>query len=207
MATNIVIAYYNNENYIDLLNKFDNLEYKYKAIIYNKSSKDIKIENEKWSTQKLNNIGREGETYLNHIIQNYDKFSEYTIFIQDDTNNHITNYDKFFIFCQEVVDTKSKFKLYPCSWRDDGYVHMRTIYNGIYNLHTFPSNDAIKQCCEYNNIYLPQQYTTETCAFFICHKDSILKHEKDFYIKLRDWLLNDERNGFVLEHVWKLIFN
>ena len=51
-----------------------------------------------------------------------------------------------------------------------------------------------------------KQYTTETCAFFICHKNSILNYEKKFYIKLREWLLSENSNGFVLEHIWKLIF-
>jgi hypothetical protein len=87
-----------------------------------------------------------------------------------------------------------------------GIVYRRTIINGIHDLHTFPSKNSIKIFCEKHNINLPKQYTTETCAFFICHKNSILNHEKNFYIKLREWLLSENRNGFVLEHIWKLIF-
>lgn len=45
-----------------------------------------------------------------------------------------------------------------------------------------------------------------SCAHFICHKSSILKHEKKFYIKMREWLINGPKNGFVLELIWKLIF-
>jgi hypothetical protein len=206
MNLNIVIAFYNNQNYINLLKVFDYSLIKYKAIIYNKSPNEIKIPNENCSSQFLNNIGREGETYLNHIINNYDNLSDYTLFIQDDTHNHIKNYNNFIQFCKDIMEKTIPFQLYPCSWREKGIIVSRTINNGIYALNTFPSSDAIKKCCEFNNIFLPKQYTTETCAFFICHKNTILKHEKEFYIKLRNWLLMNEKNGFVLEHIWKLIF-
>ena len=82
----------------------------------------------------------------------------------------------------------------------------RTICNGNCNLKTLPSVDSIKISCEKHNIYLPKIYTTETCAFFICHKNYILKHEKTFYIKLREWCLCNTKNEMVLEHIWKLIF-
>ena len=179
--------------------------YKYKVIVYNKSGYEITLKNN--SIQKhLNNIGREGETYLNHIINNYNNLSEYTIFIQDDTNNHIGDYNKFINFCNNIINKKQQFALYPASWRVDGNVTRRTITNGTCVLHTLPSKDSIKICCEKHGINLPKQYTTETCAFFICHKNSILNYEKNFYIKLREWLLSENRNGFVLEHIWKLIF-
>ena len=115
-------------------------------------------------------------------------------------------YNKFINFCNDIIINKEPFALYPSSWRIGSGAHTRTINNGILNLHTFPSNDSIKICCEKHNINLPRQYTTETCAFFICHKNSILKHGKKFYIELREWLLSNNNNGFVLEHIWKLIF-
>jgi len=207
MTFDIIVAYYNNENFYKLLNLFDSHNFDYKAIIYNKSSNELHIEMDvKISNFNLNNIGRESETYLNHIIKNYDNLAEYTLFIQDDTNNHINNYNNFIEFCKKVINDKIQFQLYPCSWRENGYINTRTINNGICDLHTLASNNSIKKCCEDNDIYLPEQYTTFTCAFFICHKNIILKHKKDFYIKLRNWLLTDEKNGFVLEHIWKILF-
>ena len=205
-SCDIIVSYYKNKNFLELLDLFGNkFLYKYKVIVYNKSGCEITLKNN--SIQKhLNNIGREGETYLNHIINNYDNLSEYTIFIQDDTNNHIDDYNKFINFCNNIINKKQQFALYPSSWRAGGGVVRRTIINGICNLHTLPSKDSIKICCEKLGIYLPKQYTTETCAFFICHKNSILNYEKIFYIKLREWLLSENKNMFVLEHIWKLIF-
>ena len=34
-----------------------------------------------------------------------------------------------------------------------------------------------------------------------------VNHPKIFYIELREWLLGNDKNGFVLEHMWKLIFS
>lgn len=205
-SCDIIVSYYNNKNFLELLDLFENkFLYKYKVIVYNKSCYEIMLNNN--SIQKhLKNIGREGETYLNHIINNYDNLSEYTIFIQDDTNNHIGDYNTFINFCNNIINKKEQFALYPASWRANSIVTRRTIINGICNLSTLPSKDSIKICCEKHGINLPKKYTTETCAFFICHKNLILNHEKNFYIRLREWLLSENSNGFVLEHIWKLIF-
>lgn len=204
-SCDIIVSYYNNKNFLELLDEFGNkFLYNYKVIVYNKSGNEITLKNN--SIQKhLNNIGREGETYLNHIINNYNNLSEYTIFIQDDTNNHICDYNQFIDFCNNIINKKQQFALYPSSWRNDGIVYIRTITNGVCNV-PLQSTDSIKTCCEELGITLPKRYTTETCAFFICHKNSILKHEKNFYIKLREWLISKKNNGFVLEHIWKLIF-
>ena len=151
-SCDIIVSYYNNKNFLELLDLFENkFLYKYKAIVYNKSDNEITLKNN--SIQKhLNNIGRENETYLNHIINNYNNLSEYTIFIQDDTNNHISDYNQFINFCNNIIDKKLQFKLYPSTWRTTGpwanSVVRRTITNGILNLEGFPSEDSIKICCE-----------------------------------------------------------
>lgn len=203
---NIVVSYYNSHKFLQLLNLFENnFLYSYDAIIYNKSDNKLPLEYH-YKQKHLDNVGREGETYLNHIIHNYDNLSEYTIFIQDDTNNHIRNYKHFISFCNNIITNKTMFALYPSTWKAGGDVIKRQIRNGYSELHTIPSSYAIKLCCQEHNINLPCLYTTETCAFFICHKKAILNRKKEFYIKLRNWLLSNYNNGFVLEHVWKLIF-
>jgi len=68
------------------------------AIVYNKGKRcDMPFQNLK----PLTNIGREGHTYLYHIIENYNNFSKKTIFCQGDPFIHnslilfgIDNHDK-----------------------------------------------------------------------------------------------------------------
>lgn len=199
----ILVSYYNNESYIDLLKCFKNLSdsaITYK--IYNKSNEIIP------NTYKLDNVGREADSYLHYIIENYDKLNEYTLFLQDDVDNHIVNYQNFANLCFDIMKNKTvKFKIFNVCWRPGCVPISRTIVNGKFNLHTLPSNTSIQDLCSHMNIDLPSVYTTETCAFMIIHKTVILNHSKDFYIRLRNWLLLDNRNAFVLEHCWKIIFN
>jgi len=69
------------------------------CIIYNKGHP---IETQFRNIIQLNNIGREGNTYLHHIISNYNKLSNFNIFIQADPFPHnntilfgIDNYFRF----------------------------------------------------------------------------------------------------------------
>jgi len=55
---------------------------KYSNIIYNKGINDNFITNNKTKNiVKLKNVGRCDETYLNHIIRNYDNLADITIFL------------------------------------------------------------------------------------------------------------------------------
>jgi hypothetical protein len=66
--------------------------------------------------------------------------------------------------------------------------------------------DAILQTAMKFNLPLPVIYNTDICAFFIVSRDRIRARPITFYKDLREWLLSDEANGFVLEHIWQLVF-
>ena len=196
----IIVSYYNNKHFEKILDLFSDS----KITIYDKSHT---YENSKWTNiVKLKNAGRETETYLSHIILNYDNLSEYTLFIQDDTNNHIPSISEFYEITNKVINSKQQFHLFKSTWREGGEPYIRTIIDGYYDIHTLPSPDSIKKVCETFNINLPKSYTTETCAFFIVHKDLILKRSKEFYSNLRSWSVEHEQNLYVFEYLWKIIF-
>ena len=73
MKIQFVVARYN-EN-IDHLKIFNDI-----TVIYNKGNDDI--DNIYKNVIKLINIGREGHTYLYHIINNYDNLAHKTFFMQ-----------------------------------------------------------------------------------------------------------------------------
>lgn len=201
----IILSYYHHSSFTNLLHEFDK-SMKCSMIVYNKSGKQMHFPHKRVTVHSLPNVGREGETYLNHIIRYYDTLNEYTLFIQDDVHNHIPNPAKFVQFCKESIRNRVQCSMYPCTWRENGPVIRRTIHHGLCDLHTFPRTDSILECCHDHGIVLPDTYMTETCAFFLCHRSAIRKRSKEFYVNLRTWLLMDERNGYVLEHLWKLIF-
>ena len=218
MNTEIVVAYYNSLAFTEILPRFLNrrnnpdgsLE-NTKIRIYDKSDNPEKIQEIYLKYPNIERIvrenrGREGDTYLSHIIDHYDSLASYTIFIQDDTDNHITNIDGFLHITRSVMQEKHPFVAYPCSWKKGGNPYRRTIWNGISDLHTFPTPDAVLRVAQRFGLKLPAQYTTDICAFFIVSRDRILARPVSFYRDLREWLLSDEANGFVLEHIWQLIF-
>jgi hypothetical protein len=80
MKTEIVIARYNeNLDWLKKIKKSKNL----KITVYNKGKDDINI-----PYIQLPNIGRESHTYLYHIMNNYDKLADQTIFCQGNSIYH-----------------------------------------------------------------------------------------------------------------------
>jgi len=205
-----VIAYYNNRHFLDVLEKFNKKDMIFS--IYNKSSHDINgilsdSIRENSRTTCIENKGREGDTYLHHIIENYDNLSDYTLFIQDDTNNHIQNIDEFICITNRIVEEGTLFYQYETTWNENGIITNRRIRDGRLHLSTISQPYAIKHACAELHINLPGIYVTPTCAFFIVHKSIIHRHSKKFYQNVRTWLLQKDENGYILEHIWKLIFD
>ena len=91
----IVVARYNED--LDWL-----LPYNDCTIVYNKGLPDLL---EFKTIKRLENIGREGHTYLYHIINNYNKLEDRITFLQGESLNHnssilygIDNYEKLLDF-------------------------------------------------------------------------------------------------------------
>jgi hypothetical protein len=84
MKTEIVIARYNED-----LSWLKKIPKSIKITIYNKGVDNIEnLEKLKYNIIKLPNVGRESHTYLYHIINNYDKLADKTIFCQGDSIFH-----------------------------------------------------------------------------------------------------------------------
>ena len=216
MTLDIVVAHYNSLAFSEILPAFPTETTN--ILVYNKSDKQNTNTNpsllnlsKKHPNIKIiprENRGREGETYLSHIIDRYDSLADYTIFIQDDFDNHITRNDHFLYNTNLMMQHNQAFYAYQCSWRKGGNPFFRTIINGIpvQELPTLASPDAILQTTMHFNIPLPVIYTTDICAFFIVSRDRIRARPITFYRDLSEWLLSEDANGFVLEHIWQLIF-
>tara|TARA_Y100000816_G_C25998932_1_gene521867 strand:+ start:278 stop:877 length:600 start_codon:yes stop_codon:yes gene_type:complete len=196
----LIIVHYNSSDYKKYITR---LCKHFDIILYNKTNSKINDANDV-KILDIQNIEREGYTYLLHIINNYEILDNFTIFIQDDIDNHINDIEHFIKLFNE---NKNDFVHYPCTWRKGGRITKRTIKKGVFNLHTFPSNDSIKQVCERFNIKLPDTYVTMTCSFFGVSKQRIHKYSKQFYIALQNWLLENKKNEFVLEHLWHVLFS
>lgn len=105
------------------------------VFIYNKGSNDIQISGDNISIIQLQNVGREGHTYLHHIIQNYKYLAKTTVFLQGnpfDHSNHllqlVRQYNDFSEF-QPLSTYYQKGKIPPASISDK---YTETLYGSEY---------------------------------------------------------------------------
>jgi hypothetical protein len=154
----LVVAKYN-EN-VDWIKHVDNTN----VIIYDKS--DTPIEN----SIPLKNIGREGETFLYHILQNYDNLTDYTIFVQGNPFDHMSNINpqnfqsEIYKLINEKPDTKPLF----CSLHNEEY----KFYPGL----------RVKEYYKFLfNEICPETIQFSAGGQYIIPKHRILQHPKSFY--------------------------
>tara|TARA_Y100000389_G_C17471116_1_gene531038 strand:- start:3750 stop:4655 length:906 start_codon:yes stop_codon:yes gene_type:complete len=200
------------------------------AILYNKGERMVN------SSLKeiipLKNEGREGETYLHHIIQNYDNLCEYTIFTQADPFKHNPT------FVQDLFDNMDKGEVFRSfgKWWQKEYPPDNIIEGGIRpNIHignrdfvcihpTFWEDDGwvrivrrikmrnhidyiIPWVCRRLDLVEPTTgVPISMCGMFGVHRSKIQMYSKSFYEKMRDFLLEHPDHGYVIERFWATLF-
>ena len=160
-----------------------------KCIIYNKGSKLDHI----GPIIHLPNVGREGHTYLYHIINNYDNLSEYTMFLQGQPFDH-TPYLESILASDEW---KKPFHVMSLN------IHNRTI-NNEHNPYTM---------LELYNILFNRKKTEFSFWFgpgaqFCVSRATIRSRSKEFYQKIYAILARDVNpiEGHAIERFWPMIF-
>lgn len=143
---------------------------------------------------------------------------DYTIFTQDDWKNHFVPAEMEKML--RVMELRSRtpggldfFYQLPCSWKEGHGIVRRPIVNGQCDLHTFPSKDAILRWSSEFGVPLPPVYLTFTCAFFVVGRARIHRRSKEWWGRMREWLMRGEtpdcsnpKAGYALEHMWLPIF-
>jgi len=156
-------------------------------LIYNKYEDD----NNHYA-HNLINLGREGHTFIHHIVQNYDNLNEYTVFVQGNPFDH----------CPQLVEIVNNFK------GDADLVGLgkRVIYGS-------EIDEIGEQITNFAKLigftpYFPVQEVSG--GQIIIHKNVILSKDKDFYQRIIDSLLDPDRtrrSGYDLEKTTFQIFN
>ena len=165
------------------------------CIIYNKGSD---APNSKHQYITLPNIGREGHTYLHHIIQNYDQLDEYTCFLQGYPFDHSPDLAKRIL----------EFPVPPPPFL--------FVSNRLYtvNLSYDPTDTSLHSLLisTYEKIFgtrkTDHNFTFGAGAQFIVSRDAIRSRPKSFYenmLPLLDHHINPPE-GFVVERFWGMIF-
>jgi hypothetical protein len=182
------------------------------CIIYNKGNK-LDIENE----NILENVGRESETYLHYIIENYDNLPDVVVFTQarisdhkgsDDVSylinikNEALNYSKSNNFVKHY-DARNNIH-WGKEWnlREDGY-YLKDNYknnNPITFLEWFKSNIDINY---------PNPICVYGSAIFAVKKEYIINKPVEYYKKLILEVNHhiNSTEGHFFERSWYYIFN
>ena len=154
--------------------------YKDFVTVYNKG--DDEIEN----SIKLENIGREGHTYLHHIVNNYDNLSEYTVFLQGDPvyphSPKLHGYLNYLLYANEIIP---EFFWFSERIVEGDFEYKREDYHSI-----FPN---IKYA--YEKVF-GKQPEMETFIFgagaqFCASRDKIRERPVEFYKNILDIFEHD----------------
>jgi len=181
----IVISRYNED-----LSWIKDINSDIKVFIYNKSDESIAYEH-----KQLPNIGREGETYLRHIIENYDSLSENIILSQGCPFDHSKDFLSF------INNNDTKSLVYISDW-------IALVYH-------YSSPQMIKDIeiiiDKFELSKLNYDSTFSAGAQYIIHRDLITSKPKDFWISIYDYYLsyiddNASSNPWLYERIWPIIF-
>ena len=168
----------------------------FNSIIYNKG-KPLP------NTVSLPNVGREGHTYLHHIITNYDTLDEYTVFLQGYPFDHSPNL---------LSDLRSIQKeLENPNFRKFEYLTLCRVIvtddtNGKpHNKQKIPLGQHYSELFEDNQL----SFTFGCGAQFIVSRNAIHRRPKSFYEKLIKNLESeiDPLYGYIYERLWSSIFS
>lgn len=170
---------------------------KHKITLYDKSDNPVS------DSIKLKNVGREGETFLYHIVNNYNNLDDITVFLQGNPFEHL----QILVGWRAELSDEEKEKVIDKinkEIKDDA--KFTTFYQVLYNVPNFTNGVNTKLNCMkyYNNVF--DFFTISPGAQYIVPKENILARPLDFWKKLHKAMYNEELNGYSQEQLWYFAF-
>ena len=208
MKVDLIVARYNED--LEWINKVSHLFTR--IFIYNKG--DNKIENNldmfndknKIIYENLKNVGREGHTYLYHIIKNYDNLGDDNIFTQAEPFDHLVKKEYVSVdFFKQVIEKYLESDLEFKGFGGKHYVWYVGIngekkQNLVRKLHSELFENKFNENYKFNN-----------GGIFGVNKDTIRNRSKDFFKHIINFSnFSTHINpliGFGVERMWVLFFN
>lgn len=193
MSVKIVVARYNED--VLWTNQIT-----HPLTIYNKGAPIIDISN----VIPLINKGREGETFLRHIVENYDKLDDITVFLQGDPFDHLTILTGWQGNVQDelkpLISKKINSEITALS-------EFATFYQIKYNVPGNTNNSKTHlYCMKYFN-ERHNYFTVSPSAQYIVPKKHILSRSLEFWKTLHEAIYTDELDGYAMENLWWLAFH
>ena len=196
MNKEIIVSRYNeNVDWINQVRTDINIS------IYNKGYEDIDTPRPNTRVIGVPNIGREGETFLRHIKENYGNLSDNIIFAQ---GNPFAHYKSFL----ELANTKfTESIVYISDWIPRVATYSGSgMINKANNLLTTMGLNTISNDC-----------TFSAGAQYLINRDLIKRKSNDWWNQLYEIYINDlddvelyndsSANPWIFERIWPIIYN
>ncbi len=187
----------------------------YDYVVYNKGGDSLE------NSTPLRNIGREAQTYLSHIVREYDNLADMNVFLQGDPFDHIDDRERGSVetlrtMLADVVDKSVPFK---------GLAWFKLKCDGLgqpHDLHK-PENEGrwagwgrdIPVAEIFERLFdavAPEQIIVRAPAGLFCvTRERLRTRPRAFYeyaLKLvEDDPLDEKNTGHAMERLWQYIFN
>jgi hypothetical protein len=144
----------------------------------------------------LPNVGRESNTYLEHIVRNYHNLDDVNVFVQGNPFDH------------GHVDAHAKperFKPFGISRPHDGEPACISRDESIWPQAV--SVDLAKRICEIVGAPYQDNVAYHAGAMFAVTKECIQKHPKEVYEKLLAMSIAEPKFAWTVERLWPTIFS
>jgi len=188
---NFVIARYNED--VSWTSKL-----KHKVTIYDKSDNPVD------GSIKLKNVGREGETFLYHIVNNYNNLDDVTVFLQAEPFDHLY---LLYGWRDKLRKEEISMVLDKMNTEIDDTSTFSTFYQILYNDRNGTNNVNTKRACiEYYGVNY-NYFTVSPGAQYIVPKQHILARPLEFWKSLHKAMYDEKLNGYCQEQLWYLAFN
>jgi hypothetical protein len=146
----------------------------------------------------LPNVGREAKTFLYHIIENYDKLSEYTVFLQGNPFDHCKDLLEILGDLPSALDQLAFFSegCYSLCHRN-----LCESQDNLAKYKVFPE--------DFHNAFFKvplKKFRYASGAQYIVHRQNILNKPLKFYQRMHDALMWDTHEPWSIERIWPVIF-
>ena len=170
-----------------------------KQTVYNKFDKK--------GSNPLPNLGREAHTYLHHITANYDNLSDLTIFAQGGSTVDIPYLTSILnTIANNLTRILKKENIYIDLCPNIQAFHVDDSWESLDKKHT-----TLGAFFNYVFGITPEdkEYLCRAHASFVVHKNNILRHPKEFYLKILESVSYSSApcEAHFLERLWKTILS
>lgn len=198
----VIARYKENIDWIQSIKSFFSNVYLY--------NKDELIQSE-FIQKKLKNIGREANTYIHHIVENYDNISEFTIFLQGEPYEHCPTLNYEIQNIKRLRKIK-KINFFDISFNPDFYKFGNLFFEfgDMFKIITLDQfYNCLNQICDITNIqkfdFRNLKKTVWGAQFGVVDRQikKYTKHQWQELLKLSEEI---EEFPYAMEKFWSYLF-